>query len=215
MSAALERTAEEANIIADMDSLLSIAFHPLQSAKSSPIAQFDGRKRSQRSGKVQLKRTSSKWTERVQATETQKAQYSRPLMEDATYSFVKVVRAVNELPEMQLCYVRYKYMPASTEQFQYGVRFGRMFWTLTQRHFEEGSKVDTRNQVKRMCDSMILSEANLMLQLLMEKSKLWEVFGIERKTWYATYRDYWIKMREDLADVADEALLAVARRIEQ
>lgn len=157
-------------------------------AYTSPAEMFTGRHRG-RSGKIKLKQTSARESLRIHASESVKAQFSRPPI-DARYRGGRHFAVINALPSHQIALLRAIYQPASPVQFDHSVQLARELYGHYIESTEKKLRAATREIIRRMVDARISSERDWRLGIALSH-RPWELFECSEDSWRKYREPHW------------------------
>lgn len=170
---------------------------------------FSGRTRG-KSGKLSLKPTSAQPSRRHTASETVRAQYSKPAI-DPRYTGGRHFAIINSLPEQQIALLRAIYQPAGHQQFECSVQFARHLHDEYLKTIPRQMRMSTRLLIRRMVDARIAAARDWRLAIAL-RHRPQELFGVEDDTWRKYRADHWRAIGELFSQLHHEAVLTFYRQ---
>lgn len=201
------RIAEKLDVdLEQVEKTIYWAFRAIRESSRSSCSMFDGSQ--SKEGRQKLKSSSKKWTRRHTATETRQAQFSKPAIDDDYGRAGEVMRAINDLDERNLCWVKHQYMNSNSRS-----DFTRRYMTLVWGEFADKhlSKAEPNKRiiVRKMLNYQMVTSRDFHHKLISP----WDYFGVSQKNWYQHFHKYWKAIKQGLNNQRIEALGLLASKI--
>lgn len=161
---------------------------------------------------LRLKRCSRKWTKMIYAPETRRAQFSRPPLHASDFRCARIIRAINELSEPQLCWIKHLYMPRGHAAMEFGKRFAVFFWHEYLASAKPSPRLD-HVVLQRMANLVVFAPVDFRIFHTLEYEPLWQIFGIGKSNWHKRYSMQLMNMKRIIWLHHNRSLMSVLNKL--